>query len=114
MPDNLTPVFSDPIPAAICPECGGAHIPNHPGGPLYFKHAMTCSLLAAEDARAVADKDGPGERPATPTERVLLSALGFTVADDASCLVQWLTPGVRRRTFLGAVVPEPEPVVVEP
>lgn len=85
-----------------CPACGGAHIPNHPGGPLYFKHAMTCSLLPAEDARQAADKERGGERPVTDAERVLLSALGITVADDATCLVQWLTPGVRRRTFLGA------------
>lgn len=106
-------------PIATCPECGGQHIPDHPGGPLYFKHRLTCLLLALEDTRQASDKEGLGfppytprkdpskqdnpGRPVTPTERLLLEHLGYTVPEDAICVVGWITPGVRSRTFPTAV-----------
>ncbi|WP_347057269.1 hypothetical protein ABC795_11225 [Blastococcus sp. HT6-30] len=93
--------MTEPTPSS-CPECGGANIPNHPAGPIVFKHDTLagCSLQAAEDARVVADQSLEGDRPTTPTERLLLAAVGLTIADDATCLVEWLSPGVRRRTWL--------------
>jgi len=99
MPDELTVAFQE---AATCPECGGPLMLDHPAGLVYRHHTMAgCSLQDAEDSRLVADKDrGDGPRPTTPTERTLLAAAGITVADDALCLVEWLSPGVRRRTWL--------------
>lgn len=87
-----------------CPECSGPLLPGHPAG-LVYRHATLsgCSLQDAEDARLVADKERAGPRPTTPTERILLAAAGITVPEDGTCLVEWITPGCRRRTFLGAV-----------
>jgi hypothetical protein len=94
MPD-LTP--------ATCPECGGPQLVPHPAGLVYRHDTLAgCTLQDAEDSRLAADKGRDGERPTTATERVLRAAAGITVADDALCLVQWLSPGVRRRTWLVA------------
>ncbi|MFQ1000468.1 hypothetical protein [Modestobacter sp. SSW1-42] len=103
MTDALTPVFSDPVLAASCPECGGEQLSPHPAG-LVFRHRTLagCSLQDAEDSRLVADQNFYGARPTTPTERTLLAAAGITVSEDATCLVEWLSPGVRRRTWLAA------------
>ncbi len=96
--------MTDPASTPSCPECGGPHLSNHPAGPLVFRHDTLggCSLQDAEDSRLVADQGRNGERPTTPAERTLLAAAGIAVADDATCLVQWLSPGVRRRTWLVA------------
>lgn len=91
-------------PTPTCPECGGPQLVPHPAG-LVFRHDTLggCTLQDAEDATQVADKErGGGSRPTTPAERTLLAAAGITVADDAMCLVQWLSPGIRRRTWLAA------------
>lgn len=64
---------------ARCPQCAGERIPEHWAG-LVFDHALTCPLLAAEDARKVADRDltaaGEYSRPTTDAERTLLAACG--------------------------------------
>jgi hypothetical protein len=99
---DLTPVFSDATPAT-CPECGGPQLVPHPAGLVYRHDTLAgCSLQDAEDARLAADKERPGERPTTPTERILLAAASISVPEDALCLVEWMTPGVRRRTWLVA------------
>lgn len=102
MPDDLIPAFSDPTPAA-CPECGGPQLVPHPAG-LVYRHATLsgCSLQDAEDARLAADQGRYGPRPTTPTERILLAAAGITVPEDAQCLVEWITDGVRRRTWMAS------------
>ncbi|TFV78376.1 hypothetical protein E4P39_03945 [Blastococcus sp. CT_GayMR19] len=109
MPDNLTPVFSDPLAAAVCPECGGEQLVPHPAGLVFRHHTLGgCSLQDAEDTRLVADRSladvrgWPFERPTTPTERTLLATAGITVDEDATCLVDYLSPGIRRRTWLAA------------
>ncbi len=97
--------MTDPMPAVTCPQCGGEHMPGHPGGLLYWRHEMTCPLLAKEDSRALADstlahaRGWPFDRPVTDTERVLLSALGYELPDDAVTTVDYLTTAVRRRRW---------------
>lgn len=86
-----------------CPECGGPQLLGHPAGLVYRHDTLGgCTLQAAEDARLVADQGRNGPRPTTATEHVLLAAAGMQVADDALCLVEWLSPGIRRRTWLVA------------
>ena len=106
MPD-LTPAFSDPT--TPCPECGGPLLRRHPAGMVYRHNTLAgCSLQDAEDARLVADRGLHGWRPSTSTERTLLAAAGGTVAsgktvvDDSTVLVEWPSPGLRRRSWLVA------------
>ncbi|WP_040336787.1 hypothetical protein [Candidatus Blastococcus massiliensis] len=97
-----------------CPECGREQLEDHPAG-LLFQHSQACTLLAAEDARRVADVDQasrvgwPFTRPATAVERQLLTASGRSLpADDAEAFVivdYALANAVRRRTF-----PTAEPI----
>ena len=101
----------------ICPACNGEQIPDHPAGILVYKHRTpSCTVQALEDARMVADKDralplparplGTGNyseatftRPATATERTLLISQGYAVPVDLSTNVEFLTRGVRNRTW---------------
>jgi hypothetical protein len=39
------------------------------------------------------------ERPATEAERLLLAELGYTVPAELATRVQWLSDGMRRRTW---------------
>lgn len=62
----------------ICPRCGGKHLENHPGGPLVFRHSLTCPLLPALDrTQAHESKNLAGQitRPATPAEAQLTRAV---------------------------------------
>lgn len=101
---------------ALCPECAGERLPRHPAG-LVFRHEMRCGLLAAEDARKVADSEsGYHERSITPTERLLLAACG----GDPSAIpditaVEVTSPGVIRRTWAGYDPDNPpQPAVPDP
>jgi hypothetical protein len=82
-----------------------------PRGELVFD-ALPDELQAAEDATAAADHErahadsgrsiGPilhSTRPATPTERILLAHLGYTVPDQLTTVVSYYTTGVRNRTW---------------
>lgn len=87
---------------AACPSCGGLPIPNHPEGILAIDHSPTlCALRTFEDATKAADADRywtAFRRPATPTELVLLAAVGYAVpATGTDTVVSYLSPGVRRR-----------------
>ncbi|WML64762.1 hypothetical protein [Rhodococcus sp. AH-ZY2] len=82
-----------------------------PRGILTFDY-LPEHMQALEDARQAADYDdalhhrGPWTRPATDTERELLLHLGYELRDGLSTTVEYLTPGVRRRTWN---LPEPTP-----
>lgn len=83
----------------------GAHRPCPARGVLVFD-SLPPDVQNAEDSRADADYRGrhwrsnvTTERPATATERALLAHLGYTVPADLHTRVQWLTDGVRRRTW---------------
>lgn len=115
--------MSDPLdtsnPNATCPECDGSRIWPHVAG-LVFVHSQECSILASEDARQVADVDmltewrlREFERPSTPAERTLLTAIGYVVPDDLVTVVLAYrgSTAVRFRYFEGFPLQrrEPEP-----
>lgn len=89
-----------------CPECGGRYLAGHPAGWLTWQHRLTCTLGQADDQTRHADylrawhdrRPAPFTRPATPTERVLLAALGHAPAGDETTHVHPLMPAVTRRT----------------
>ncbi|MBC3193840.1 hypothetical protein H7X46_22520 [Pseudonocardia sp. C8] len=93
---------------AHCPACGGQRLDPHPAvDPLRFAHDQGCPLLAAEDARRVADADyvwpiGWEPRATTDTEAALLAALGIT-ATPHTTIVTRVSPGIIRRSFLDEV-----------
>ena len=83
----------------------GEHKPDHWRGVLVFSH-LPDLVQRAEDATAYADHEKrhwrtsvTRTRPATPTERALLAHLGYTLPAELETRVQWLTNGVRRRTW---------------
>ncbi|MEZ0339788.1 hypothetical protein ACAG25_07365 [Mycobacterium sp. pV006] len=83
----------------------GAHRPCPARGVLVFD-SLPPAVQNAEDSRQEADfrsrhfrSNVVTERPATPTERALLAHLGYTVPATLHTRVQWLTDGVRRRTW---------------
>lgn len=84
-----------------CPTCAGPRLLDHPAG-MVMRHRITCPLLAAEDARKVADVDELAggwwsiQRPATATERTLL---GAGADDPLLVILHAITPGVVRRDF---------------
>ncbi len=89
----------------VCPECGGSFFTDHPAG-LAVQHEPTCSLLAHEDGRKVADRQlaiplgaGPAwRRPATATECVLVAAaVGTTVPSMATTTLWELSGSIIRR-----------------
>lgn len=100
-----------------CPECQGEQMVGHPAGALELKHTNQCGLREAEDSRRVADRSrafplslrpiGLGQfaeisfvRPATPTERILLAAVGFEVpAGEVNTHCEFATAGVRLRSW---------------
>src|SRR4051794_40535971 len=72
---------------AICPECAGRQIPEHPKGLLVFDHDRAgCAIGRAEDSttdtdlRRAAGWLGPSPRPTPDTEGVLLAAVGIAPA----------------------------------
>lgn len=72
-------------------------------GWLTFRSPLPAELQAAEDSTQWADASGNRgarfERPATATERTLLSELGYTLPADLTTCVHWVTRSVRRRTW---------------
>ncbi|CKI51649.1 hypothetical protein LTT02_21880 [Mycolicibacterium smegmatis] len=83
----------------------GEHRPDHRRGLLVLAH-LPDAVQRAEDATAYADYENrhyrasvTRTRPATPTERALLRHIGYTVPDDLTTVVEWLSNGVRRRTW---------------
>jgi hypothetical protein len=91
-----------------CPTCAGPQMLDHPAGILTYRHSNDCELRAHEDGIRVADSErfwSRFERPATATERLLLTSQGFTVPADLVTAVQFLTPGVARRTWPALGVP---------
>lgn len=99
---------------AVCPECGGPRIPDHPMH-LVFDHHNDCGLRAAEDGRTVADRDtaigGPFTRPMTATERTLLQACGITLDVGAETAVTGLAGSLVRRDWTDAAG---SPVLLDP
>lgn len=98
-----------------CPECGGAQVPNTAGYDLVLHHALTCSILAAEDARRAADIDKIESRvlatarfvrPATAAERALLAAGGVELAEDAETTVDTHAGSVLSRSWAGVNLEE--------
>lgn len=84
-----------------CPECAGPQMVAHPAGILAIRHSNACQLRAAEDATAANDAQlGDRIRPATPTERVLLGALGYLVPAETYTQVTPYTRGLRHRGHL--------------
>ncbi|QRY53387.1 hypothetical protein [Mycolicibacterium septicum] len=84
----------------------GAQLPQpDPRGWLVFDH-LPKDLQDAEDARQDADATrarrdhwGVWSRPATVTEQLLLEHLGYELPANLATRVQYLTDGVRRRTW---------------
>jgi hypothetical protein len=90
------------VPAPTCPACQGEQLWLHPGGWLSIDHTNACPLRAFEDSLALADRDRCRTnftRPATDTERALLSALGLALPAVLDTHVRYLSVGVRSRTW---------------
>lgn len=76
-----------------------------PRGVLVFDW-LSAELQRAEDSTLDNDKAQRHwrasvyrDRPATETEQLLLTAVGYTVPAELTTRVQWLSNGVRRRTW---------------
>ena len=90
---------------AVCPECAGPQLPEHPKGILTMDHDRTeCSLGRAEDSTADADLRraagwlGNFARPVTDAEWTLLAAVGIDPDGlTPQTNVTPVTPGVLRR-----------------
>lgn len=83
----------------------GEHKPDHWRGVLVFSR-LPDAVQRAEDATAYADHEArhwrasvTSTRSATLTERALLAHLGYSLPASLETRVQWLTNGVRRRTW---------------
>ncbi|GAA1225116.1 hypothetical protein [Mycolicibacterium alvei] len=83
----------------------GEHQPCPKRGVLVFA-SLPPAVQNAEDSRQEADYRNRHwrasvvtERPATATERALLTHLGYAVPTVVHTRVQWLSDGVRRRTW---------------
>ncbi|MGC0362924.1 hypothetical protein ABH922_000908 [Rhodococcus sp. 27YEA15] len=83
----------------------GSQLPQpDPRGWLIFEH-LPRDLADAEDSTQYADYEasmrvrGPRKRPATLTERVLLTHLGHEPPEKLDTIVEYLTATVRRRTW---------------
>lgn len=96
--------------------------PNDPRGPLTFTAPLPGALQDLEDSTQSADFDRAWtlgrrfQRPSTATERELLDVLGFRdyrgdpPSTSTTTRVEWLTTGVRRRTWPGLSIPTPPEV----
>jgi hypothetical protein len=90
----------------VGPQLSRAAEGRDPRGQLVFAF-LPDNLQRAEDSTQAADKDrsfirrqGRGfERDATPTERQLLSHLGYTLPAELKTFVKWPTAGVRHRSW---------------
>ena len=86
----------------VGPQMQRASAGTDPRGILVF-HWLPSDLQAAEDSTAVADRDVMRprgfEREATPTERQLLSHLGYTLPEHLTTVVDHRTRGVRHRSW---------------
>lgn len=83
----------------------GAHRPSDPRGLLVFE-SLPAEIQRAEHATQFADYErrrwrsrATSTRPATPTERLLLGHLGYSLPAELTTVVRWLSNGVRRRTW---------------
>ncbi len=95
----------------------GAQLPQpDPRGILVFEHLPT-DLQRAEDSRLDADRTHHHQtrtpswnRPATDTERTLLTHLGYTMpTTELRCTVSFPAAGIRRRTFPNATPSKEQP-----
>lgn len=100
-----------PTPVPVCSFCGGRQLVGHPAG-LTVRHVDTCARRTAEDARIAGDRDlretegARFNRPATETELALLAelhAVTWPPPERPTAVlmtrVEWITPGIRRRTW---------------
>lgn len=87
---------------------------DHPEGWLAFDHHPDqCTLRPFEDSTRAADAERSVDycltwfrRAATPTELVLLAAVGYVVPPTGTdTVVTLLTPGIRRRTWPDLAAP---------
>jgi hypothetical protein len=93
------------VTAAVCPECAGPQLLDHPKGLLVFDHnSATCSLGQAEDSTTDADLRraagwlGSFARPITNAEATLLAAVGIDPAAlEPQTNVTVISPGLLRR-----------------
>jgi hypothetical protein len=89
-------------PDTIGPQMQRASEGTDPRGILVF-HWLPGDLQALEDSRAIADRDVMRprgfERPATETERILLTHLGFELPEQLTTVVRYRTRGVRHRSW---------------
>ncbi|BBX33935.1 hypothetical protein MMAG44476_23127 [Mycolicibacterium mageritense DSM 44476 = CIP 104973] len=83
----------------------GAHRPGDPRGWLVFEQ-LPDDMQRAEDSTQHNDYEQRHwrasmhrDRPATDTERALLAHLGYALPGELTTRVQWLSNGVRRRTW---------------
>lgn len=91
---------------ALCPECAGPQMRNHPAGFL-FNHIDPCPIRDAEDSTLAADakRGGPLKlpfiRPLTDAERLLAqahaAAHGLTVPFNLVAGISFPTPSIRCR-----------------
>lgn len=91
---------------ALCPECAGPQMRNHPAG-FMFGHVDPCTLRDAEDATQAADatRGGPLKlpfvRPLTDAEHALAqahaAAHGLTVPPDLVAGISFPSPSIRTR-----------------
>lgn len=92
----------------------GPQLPQpDPRGVLAFRW-LPDWLQALEDSRQDADHResrnhrSAWTRPATPQERLLLLHLGYPVPETVTTTVEYLTTGVRRRTWDAVTEPRSE------
>lgn len=91
--------------SAVCPECAGPQLADHPKGVLTFDHDRgACSIGRAEDSTAEADHRraagwlGMFARPITDAEATLLAAVGTDPATvEPQTNVTPITASVLRR-----------------
>lgn len=100
------------VPA--CPACSGPLIAGHPEGMVFDHHPEGCTLRPFEDSTRAADFDrteyGRFSRPTSPTEQVLLGALGYVITPgEVTATVTFPAAAIRCRTFTGMRPTEPPP-----
>jgi hypothetical protein len=83
----------------------GEHRPDHRRGHLVFT-SLPDAVQRAEDATAMADYENrhfravvTRTRPASATEKALLTHLGHQVPANLTTTVRWLSNGVRNRSW---------------
>lgn len=109
--------MTSPIP--VCPACSGPLMVGHPEGMVFDHDPDGCTLRPFEDGTRANDFTRAEYyrfgRPATPTEMMLLGALGFEATPgEVTVTVDFPAAVIRRRTFDGLRTPTPAPPAAPP